>query len=136
MRKINSEFDMTTEDVAENIFGDTLDFVRKITDVSGNETYMYGYGQKRLTLYVNGNIEFKEDINEENSPNFYNDLETTLRFIKEKLGIGEDRIFLTSAEVNESEGRGVYHFSFEVGDFEINAEVTSSKISYFSMFEK
>jgi len=132
-KSVGEEIEINWDSIPEKIFGDTLDFVRKITDDEGNETYMYGYGQKRLSMFAGGGFEYKEDINGNNSPDFYKDIETALRFAKERLGIDESRMHLKKVS-QQGAGDVVYNqFVFEAGGYEIVAELKASSVSYFSI---
>lgn len=128
-----SVIELDSSEMAEGIFGDTLDFVRKISDGFGNDTYMYGYGQKRLSVYANGELEFKQDISGVNAPNFYSDLETVLRFLEETIGIEEKDIILKSAKLTSGDGGGVFSFVFRAGQYVIVLDVNHSLISFFSL---
>ncbi len=132
-RDNDAEIELDRSDMAEGIFGDTLDFVRKISDGFGNETYMYGYGQKRLSIYTNGEIEFKRDISGVNTPDFYKDLEVALRLLEETIGIEERNIILKSAKLADSDGEKLFQFVFRTGQYVIVLEVKQSLIAYFSL---
>ena len=47
--------------MAESIFGENFDFVRRITDSFGNVTYMYGYGATVLTCYTDGSFDYYDE---------------------------------------------------------------------------
>ncbi len=130
-----TKYELDSEDIAENIFSDTFDFVRKITDSFGNETFMYGYGQKRLTINTDGSIEFKEDI-EKTEANFYSDLQTALSFIENTIGL-EDRNFkIKKVELIKDNDNSYYKFIFSDGAYSITTNVTGSKVSYFYLEEE
>ncbi len=61
----SAEFDRTEEskikNFAQKFFGESLDFVRRIEESKGTLIYMYGYGQKVLTVFPEGSIEYKEE---------------------------------------------------------------------------
>ena len=66
--------------MAEYIFGDTFDFVRRISDSFGNITYMYGYGQKTFSVYTDGSCEYRAEPAQGESGGFLSDLQTALDF--------------------------------------------------------
>ena len=100
------------EALAEAVFGDTFDFVRKISDNFGNTTYMYSFGAKRLVISADGSIEYKEDISSGDSGGFYSDLETALQFLSITDSFDAGSLRLTGAEeLSTSRLRG-YSFSF------------------------
>ena len=100
--------------VAETIFGDTFDFVRRITDSFGNVTYMYGYGAKTFTVFAAGGIEYKAET-EGSSRGFFGDLKTALEFAGKCGAFPEDkRLSYRLADYSVS-GTGrlrVYEFRF------------------------
>ncbi|MDO5441391.1 MAG: hypothetical protein Q4F55_02410 [Bacillota bacterium] len=128
------EIEIASEDLAENIFGETFDFIRKITDNIGNETYMYGYGEKRLTVYVNGDFEFKEDVASAGESNFYKDLETALLFDAKAIDFDGAEFKLTNVKLMGSDNY-YYQFQLENGCYRITNEVMNSKVSYFRLQE-
>lgn len=102
--------------MAEAVFGDTFDFVRRITDDFGTVTYMYGYGQKTLTVNNDGSFAYKAETSGE-SGGFYEDLQTALDFVASCGGWENDGIEAINyrlAEVSSSgSGKGIsYVFSF------------------------
>ena len=47
---------------AQKFFGESFDFIRRIEESKGSRIYMYGYGQKVLTIFPDGSAEYKEDL--------------------------------------------------------------------------
>lgn len=129
-----AEIEYNSEEIAESIFGDTFDFVRKITDSMGNETYMYGYGEKRLSIYAKGGMEFKQELINTNTKNFYSDLETALLFVNRAIDFEDSNFKLTKAKLIGNENQN-YQFHFNNGSYHIIVEVINSGISYFSLDE-
>jgi len=126
--EINDEF------VAKNIFGDNFDFVRNISDSFGNKTYMYGYGQRRVSFNsLNSKIEYKEEAAKENNPHLYADLETALNFIANAFKMNEMEVALMSANLTGSGQTQHYCFVLKINDGIFKAEVMDSKLFYFSM---
>lgn len=130
------------EEIAETVFGDTFDFVRKISDTFGNVTYMYSYGAKRLTVSADGRLEFKEDTTAGTSNGFYADLETAIAFLSstDSFAAGDLRLYkveeLRSMQANRIRG---YRFTFiqPAGDLGVASEdpaavieVLGGKIAY------
>ena len=110
------EIERAGRDMAEAIFGENFDFVRRITDSFGNVTYMYGYGEKTLTCLAEGSFEYKTDAAEGPDPGFYNSLQTAIAYIATHGGWGSDRRNLTfclSGASSEGSGRSkLYTFEF------------------------
>ena len=102
--------------MAEGAFGDTFDFVRRITDSFGTVTYMYGYGQKTLTAMPDGSYEYKAETSGE-SAGFFGDLKTALNFVAacggwEGEGVESISYRLADAKSIGSGKSGGYAFSF------------------------
>ena len=130
-----TKYEMDSEEIAENIFSDTFDFVRKIKDGFGNETYMYGYGQKRLSINIDNSIEFKEEVNEVNEAEFYSDLSQALSFIENTMGLEDRNYKIKNVELVNNNG-SYYKFIFSDGAYSITTNVIGSKVSYFYLEEE
>lgn len=68
--------------MAEDIFGDTFDFVRRISDSFGNVTYMYGYGERTFYAGTDGYFEYTASASGSEASSFSEDLDTALSFIE------------------------------------------------------
>ena len=103
--------------MAESIFGENFDFVRRITDSFGNVTYMYGYGEKTLTCLTEGVFEYKTGTVEGQDPGFYNSLQAAVNFVAARGGWGSDRhapdYRLCGARESGSGRNRLYTFEFE-----------------------
>jgi hypothetical protein len=80
------EFDIRREEgiieFAQTFFGESLDFIRRIEESKGSIIYMYGYGEKILTINADGSIEYKEKMNSSGSQqDYFTSLEAALQFI-------------------------------------------------------
>lgn len=103
-------------EIAESIFGENFDFVRRITDSFGNVTYMYGYGEKTLSCLADGSFEYKTDPVEGPDPGFLPSLQSAISFAAVHGGWGSDRRELNYCLCGASEegsGRSkMYTFEF------------------------
>ena len=103
-------------EMAEYVFGENFDFVRRITDSFGNVTYMYGYGEKTLTCLASGVFEYKTEAVEGPDPGFFGSLQTAIAFTATHGGWGSDRrnlSFVLYDAKEEGSGRSkVYTFAF------------------------
>lgn len=121
------EFDIreteTIRAFAQTFFGESFDFVRRITESKGTIIYMYGYGQKVLTINADGSVEYKEKGNPSGSElNYFEALDGALQFVASHGGwesIDGAKIipyvkFATAIEIEKKKG---YRFVFgmEVG---------------------
>lgn len=59
------------KEFAQGFFGESLDFVRQIKDSKGSKIYMYGYGEKVLTISPNGKVEYKDNETPQGSQQSY-----------------------------------------------------------------
>ncbi len=99
--------------VAENVFGDTFDFVRRIADSFGNITYLYGYGQRSFRVPAGGGFEYRQELSGASSAGFFDDLEAAVAFVSrcggwDGLAGGDIEFRLTEAREG-GEGRGRSH---------------------------
>jgi len=73
--------------MAKRFFGSGFDFVRKIEEVSGSVTYMYGYGEKVLIVGTDSTFEYKEEASGGTSQlKYFDALDKALQFIAEHGG--------------------------------------------------
>ncbi|MBS7527204.1 hypothetical protein KHM83_10980 [Fusibacter paucivorans] len=56
-------FDASVASIANEVFGNRLDFVKRLEDVNGSIVLMYGYGDKALTVAQNGDIIMNQKFN-------------------------------------------------------------------------
>lgn len=68
-QEIQSYESDTINILAEIFFRESFDFVRKIIEHNGTVIYMYGYGEKILTVSDKGYLEYKEEIDIDNHEN-------------------------------------------------------------------
>jgi regulatory protein YycH of two-component signal transduction system YycFG len=67
---------------AQTFFGESFDFIRRIEESKGSIIYMYGYGERILTINADGSIEYKERMNSSGSQqDYFASLEAALQFV-------------------------------------------------------
>lgn len=67
---------------AQTFFGESFDFVRRIEETKGAVIYMYGYGEKILTVNADGSSEYKEKEGLGGTqPGYFGSLDLALQFI-------------------------------------------------------
>ncbi|MCQ2560691.1 MAG: hypothetical protein MJ186_01440 [Clostridia bacterium] len=108
--------DAIRNQIAEAVFGENFEFVRRITDNFGTITYMYGFGQKTLTCSPDGTFVYRTDAASGVDPGFYSSLEKAIAFMANAGGWGDNNHSLEFrlADCSE-EGSGrnkVYTFEF------------------------
>lgn len=108
-------------DISRTVFGNRMDFVKKLKDVSGSTIYMYGYGEKILTLSPSGPIVFQKEVE--------NASEIQLTFIEafhiaagklERFGYSPEHIFLTDYQLTD--GVHTFAFNYKIGDYAVAIE--------------
>ena len=103
-------------EMAESVFGENFDFVRRITDSFGNVTYMYGYGERTLTCLAEGSFEYKTEAADGPDAGFLSSLQTAIAFTATHGGWGSDRrnlAFCLCGASEEGSGRSkIYTFEF------------------------
>lgn len=117
-----------TAETAQDFFGKTFDFIRKIEEGNGTIIYMYGYGQKVLIVNKDGVIEYKEESTKASGDVGYAEsLQTALNFIAghggfESLNGSEFEPYLKDVEYNVGDKKG-YRFTFGI-------KINNTKIHY------
>ncbi len=70
------------KEFAQAFFGESLDFVRQIQGSKGTHIYMYGYGEKVLTVSAKGRVEYKnKEMPQGNQQNLFEALDTAIQFV-------------------------------------------------------
>jgi regulatory protein YycH of two-component signal transduction system YycFG len=68
--------------LAGSFFGESLDFVRQIRGSKGTLTYMYGYGEKVLTIGSEGRVEYKNrETPQGNQQSYLEALDLAMQFV-------------------------------------------------------
>lgn len=139
------------DELAETFFGKNFDFIRRITESQGTLIFMYGYGQKVLTVNMDGTLVYKEEISEEgySEQNFFDSLDTALTFVAahgtwetDEGGKENPQTVLRDVTSRESGRKKIYSFTFEteIGGQQLHAEngnaavveVCGSQVIYYS----
>ena len=144
-RETGEERERSVREMAESIFGENFDFVRRITDSFGNITYMYGYGEKTLTCLTDGSFEYKTEPMEGPDPGFFGSLQAAVAYVATHGGWGTDRrdlAFCLCGAAEEGSGRSkLYTFEFaqKMGGVKLLSEdgpalivkVSAGEVSYY-----
>lgn len=131
LSEIEYEPEFTTQDAeilrefAQTFFGESFDFVRRIEESKGTIIYMYGYGQKILTVSSDGNVEYKEKaIASGVQQDYFTALNSALQFVASHGGWSsfngtEMAPYVKYASAIEKEKKKGYRYIFGM---EINGE--------------
>lgn len=104
--------------LAQSFFGESFDFVRRIEESKGSVIYMYGYGEKVLTVTKNMGIEYKEKENSTgNQIDYFEALELALEYVGSHGGWetyeGAETVpYVKQATIIEGENNKGYRFVF------------------------
>jgi len=106
------------------VFGNRLDFVKRLKDINGSVIYMYGYGDKTLTFNKDGSVVFDQKIDQ-----------STAREItfKEAIDIAAHTISAFGPELQDislsryeeevgNNTKRIFTFSYFVTDYEVASE--------------
>ncbi len=102
------------EAYSSTFFGESFDFVRKITETNGSVIYMYGYGKKVLKIDTTGALEYFEEIDPEKSTGnlqYWDALKEAYSFVKEHGG-WPNNTYLKEVNISEDNKRKGYEFVF------------------------
>lgn len=121
--KVKKEIDIA-DDSEENIaliqeyanraFDGRFDFVNRLQDADGSVVFLYGYGERALKIGSNGELEYKEKLDEnEAGPtlNVKDSLKVAVDFINNFGGVPQG-LYLTSLEETKSASNRGYKFTF------------------------
>ncbi len=129
--------------LAETFFGESFDFIRKITESRGGLVYMYGYSQKVLTFNADGSIEYKQELSADGTDQtWFQALNTAVQFAATHGGWPENLRLVWSEPVEQDRARG-WHFVFgtEVNGYPIyssgfsgvvQVDVLQGQVTYYS----
>jgi hypothetical protein len=104
-------------------FGNSSDFIKKLEEIDGSKTYIYGYGDKALRVGIDGEISYQEKISgskETNSIAFKEGLDIALKFV-EGYGTSPQSLYLSDYKVTKEDTYEVkvYYFDYRVRDISV-----------------
>lgn len=129
-------------EIAKSFFSGTFDFVRRIEEENGRTTYMYGYGEKILTIDENCTVEYRADTEGSSQLRYFDALQLVLASIQVQGGfVTAEGQALTPYLYDAKLIDGGYRFEFGIilnGEkiFYLNgnaaiAEIANGQLSYF-----
>ncbi|MGI6733481.1 MAG: two-component system activity regulator YycH [Anaerovoracaceae bacterium] len=122
------------KDFAKTFFGESFDFVRKIEESKGTHIYMYGYGDKVLTISAGGRVEYKNKETPQGSQqNYFEALDTAIQFVashggwktEEGMAMNPFVRYVQHVESNKRKGYRIV-FGMELSEDELYLEGSSS----------
>ncbi|BEP30398.1 hypothetical protein HLPR_27290 [Helicovermis profundi] len=144
---INVSFSYDSIDMklyAEKVFDDNFNFVKKIHDVDNSLIYMYGYGEKILTFFEDGSLEYSQKIKTEDNNvvdknTIVDNINIALNSIK-KFGEISSTLYLAKYEENNNDF--TLWFNYRIKDYNVfsddieggyayKIEIEKGKVKYF-----
>ena len=134
-------------DLARNFFGQSLDFIRTVTDNNETTIFMYNYGETSLTVYPNGFFEYQDSpVAADKSVGFMEAFRTASAFIAEHGSWSAHdgktiHFLLEDLELQSYNRSSVYTFRFRSdyngrkiygSDNVLTVVVTGSQVTYYS----
>ena len=118
----SDQFDDQIRAVAKSVFGNRFDFIKRLEDVNGSVIFMYGYGEKSLTVTREGVISYnqKYKINEKASVSVAKALSLACGEL-EQFGVLPSGINLTRYKSGLEDGilTQTFSFNYKLGNYEV-----------------
>ncbi|SHH52202.1 hypothetical protein [Tepidibacter thalassicus] len=114
--------DRFIQDLGKNFLNEKYDFANRIVETNGNNTFIYGYGEKVLRIYSNGYIDYlNENIGDKNL-NVEQSLDIALNFLRSN-NIDWKKLNLSSVREETIKNKKAYTFDFyyKVKDLRVEA---------------
>lgn len=108
---IDVKDDKLVQKIGENILGNKYDFTNRIVEKNGNNTFIYGYGEKTLRIYNDGYIEFLNEDIEDKNISLDQSLNISLDFLANQ-NINIDNLSLYSVRQTPINNINSYEFNF------------------------
>lgn len=128
--KVTKEIDATIDrqnsevkNFLNKAFGSSTDFIKRLEEMDGSQSYIYGYGDKALRLGIDGRISYQEKLSavrETEEVNFKEGLEIALHAI-DGFGSSPQSLYLSSYESYDEGGYNIktYAFNYRVKNMNV-----------------
>ncbi|KDR96343.1 YycH protein [Peptoclostridium litorale DSM 5388] len=97
--------------MAKNIFGEKYDFVNRIVETGGANTFIYGFGERVLRMQPDGAIEYLDETIKGSGINQNDAIAKAVDFAS-KLGVKPSEMNLNKVEKSQIYGKDAYEFVF------------------------
>lgn len=114
--------DMPDENqVLKAVFGSQMNFVKMLEDVNGSKIFMYGYGDKILTLHPTGSIQYRaKSQNQGGSAIKLSEAVGVAIQAIEKFGAQNESIYLSGIDGSKAgEGEWTLSFGYHIGSYRL-----------------
>jgi len=106
--------------ISSSVFGDRLDFVKKLKDINDSVILMYGYGDKSLTVTHDGLISYRKkfDATKSETINFKEAFALATGKI-EIFGLLPEGLFLADYDENKETNSFTFYFNYKLNSLSI-----------------
>lgn len=120
VRMDDTYFNQDVSSISGAVFGNRLDFVKKLKDVNDSIVLMYGYGDKSLTVSKNGNIAYRQKFNPQSSKilNFKEAFSIAAGRL-ENFGLMPEGIYLAAYEYDKTSNTFTFSFNYKLNSLSI-----------------
>jgi hypothetical protein len=128
--KVTKEIDATADrqnsevkNFLNKAFGSSTDFIKRLEEMDGSQSYIYGYGDKALRLGIDGRISYQEKLSattQTEEVNFKEGLEIALHAI-DGFGSSPQSLYLSNYETYDEADYNIktYTFNYRVKDMNV-----------------
>lgn len=120
VRMEDAYFNQDVSSISGSVFGNRLDFVKKLKDVNDSVVLMYGYGDKSLTVSKIGNIAYRQKFDPQSSKLLnFKDAFSLAAGKLENFGFMPEGIFLASYEYDKVTKTYTFNFNYKLNSLSI-----------------
>ncbi len=104
--------------ISSAVFGNRMDFVKKLKDVNDSTILMYGYGEKSLTITHEGKIAYRKKFDQANSESVtFNDAFGLATGKLEQFGLMPEGIYLADYVFNDTTHTYMFYFNYKINSY-------------------
>ncbi|SHJ96096.1 hypothetical protein [Tepidibacter formicigenes] len=121
--------DKEIQDLGKKFLNEKYDFANRIVETNGNNTFIYGYGEKVLRIYSNGYIEYLNENTTDKDLTIEQALNIALDFLR-KHSIDWKKLNLSSIHKEVIKNKKAYRFSFyyKIKDLKLETNALNAPI--------
>lgn len=118
----SDQFDDQIREVAKAVFGNRFDFIKRLEDINGSVIFMYGYGDKALTITPEGVVSYSQKYkrNENGDLSVAGALSLACGEL-EQFGVLPSGVNLVSYQSESVDGvlKHIFSFNYKLGNYEV-----------------
>lgn len=118
---VNGEPIGDVQKISASVFGNRMDFVKRLKDANGSTILMYGYGDKVLTLSPNGEVLYHKRFDASSSSNLsFKEAFSIAAGKIENFGIYPSGIYLADYEIEiGTDITHVFNFNYKINNYSL-----------------